>query len=347
MINKLVSLGFIAIISIGLSGCTKNNGQPVSKIASIPVKVKTVDTMDDEANTSYVGTVEESVSVPTSFLTTGQAERVYISEGERVRRGQLLAELNSSNYLNMYQIALAKQKQAEDAFNRLSELYKKGSLPEIKYIEIQTSLEQAKSSTEIAQKNLNDCKLYSPIDGIVGQRSIEPGMSIIPGVTAFNIVRIDKVFIKVAIPENEISKISKGQKAIVNVSALDNEQFEGAIEEKGVMANPLSHTYDVKIAVSNKNEKLYPGMVCNVQLELPSTSGAILIPLQSVQINGDGKKFVFKINPKTEKINVQFVETGSLKGSGVIVLQGLTSGDRIIVEGYQNINVNTIIHIIE
>ncbi len=347
MINKLASLGFIAIVSIWLSGCTTNNGQSINKIASIPVRVKTVESIEDSANTSYVGTIEESVSVPTSFLTTGQAEKVYISEGEKVRKGQLLAELNSSNYLNMYQISLAKQKQAEDAFNRLSELYKKGSLPEIKYIEIQTSLEQAKSSTQIAQKNLNDCKLFSPMDGIVGKRSIEPGMSIIPGITAFNIVKIDKVFVKVAIPENEISKVNKGQKAIVSVSALDNEMFEGIIEEKGVMANPLSHTYDVKIAVSNKNEKLYPGMVCNVQIGLPSTSGVIQIPQQSVQIDGNGKKFVFKINPKTEKVNVQFVETGSLKGDGVIILKGLALGDRIIVEGYQNINVNTTIQIVE
>jgi multidrug resistance efflux pump len=93
----------------------------------------------------------------------------------------MLAVLNSESYQNAWQIALSKLKQAEDTYNRLEPVYQKGSLPEVKFVEIQTGLEQARSMAAISEKNVKDCKLYAPSSGTIGRRMIEPGMSIIPG----------------------------------------------------------------------------------------------------------------------------------------------------------------------
>ena len=244
MNNKLILMGLTTIALLWVTSCNNKNNRTSALVQGFPVRVQKVEFSSNQKPNYYVGIVEESVSVPVSFLTTGQVVKVYVTEGQKVKKGQLLAELNSSNYQSMYDMSLAKEKQAEDAFTRLSVLYKKGSLPEIKYIEIQTGVEQARSATQITLKNLNDCKLYAPMSGIIGKRSIEPGMGILPGISVMTLVKIDKVFIKVSVPENEISKIRTGQKAKISVAALDNEQFEGTIEEKGVMASPLSHTYD-------------------------------------------------------------------------------------------------------
>ncbi len=347
MNTKTISSVLAVILAVWLVSCKTNSEQ--TKITEEAVKVKTqiVGLSGNTESNSYVGTVEESVSVPSSFSTVGQVEKVYVAEGDRVKKGQLLAELNSSNYQNLYQISLAKEKQAEDAYNRLSDLYKKGSLPEIKYIEIQTSLEQAKSSTQIALKNLSDCKLYSPMNGVVGRRNIEPGMNVIPTSTVFDIVKIDKVFVKVSIPENEISKIIKGEKAQIIVAALDNELFEGIVEEKGVLANPLSHTYDIKIAIINTKEKLFPGMVCNVSIDQKATAGLVIIPQQSIQIDENGKKYVYVADAQKEHATVRGVETGILKNNGVVVTNGLQVGEMIIVEGYQRLSENSPIEIVK
>ncbi len=80
----------------------------------------------------------------------------------------------------------------------LSEVYKNGSLPEVKMVEMETGLEQANAAAQIACKNLADCKLFSPANGIIGKRSIEPGMNVIPGITVLTVVKIDKVFIRVS-----------------------------------------------------------------------------------------------------------------------------------------------------
>ena len=234
------------------------------KNQAIGVKVQTVKDACDTVQNYYVGVVEESISIPLSFLTSGTIEQVMADEGTHVKKGQLLASLNSDNYRNALQLAAAKEKQAKDAFNRLSEVYKNGSLPEVKMVEMETGLEQANAAAQIATKNLADCKLFSPANGIIGKRSIEPGMNVIPGITVLTIVKIDKVFIRVSIPENEIVSTNVGQQALIRVPALKDITFKGLIEQKGVMANPLSHTYDIKIAIQNPEEILRPGMVCNV-----------------------------------------------------------------------------------
>jgi hypothetical protein len=106
----------------------------------------------------------------------------------------------------------------------------------------------------ISRKSLDDCKLYAPRDGVIAARSIEPGANAMPGVTAFRLVSVERVKVKISVPESEIGSLTEGQEATVVVPALDNAAFKGKIEMKGVTANPLSHTYEVKIAVDESVE---------------------------------------------------------------------------------------------
>ena len=330
-----------------LAGCTSGTQKTQIAGSNQAVKVKTqkLETNSGSAAQSYIGTIEESVSVPLSFLVAGSVEKVLVDEGQNVARGQLLAVLNSENYQNAYQIALSKAKQAQDAFDRLDPVYKKGSLPEVKYVEIQTGLEQAKSMALISEKNIKDCKLYAPTSGIIGKRMIEPGMNIVPGNPVLQLVKIEKVKVGIPVPENEITGIAKGQKVQVRVSAIGNQLFEGKVTEIGVLSNPLSHTYTVKIELSNTDGTLKPGMVCEADISNPAIGNRIVVPLSAIQQNSNGEKFVFVANSgKAEK---RAIETGSLVSNGVVVKNGLSSGDLLITEGYQKINQNTTIEIMK
>ena len=347
MSNKQILNGLSIILILWFTGCTGKKTATSLSEQGIPVKIQEIKPSVEENQNDYVGIVEESISVPVSFLTSGQVTKVFVSEGQKVHKGQLLAELNSSNYQSMYQISRSKEKQAEDAYKRLSDLYKKESLPEIKFIEVQTGVEQARSATQISLKNLNDCKLYSPMNGVIGTRSIELGMNILPAVTVFKVVKIDKVFVKISVPENEISKIKTGQHAQISVTALDNESFEGVIEEKGVMANPLSHTYDIKIALSNPKEKLMPGMVCKVLIHHKSPTDQVVVPANVIQIDRSGQKYVLVADVNTKKVVKKFVNVGAPYQNGVIITSGLQTGDQLIIEGYQKISETSAIQIVK
>lgn len=340
----VLGLAAVALLWAGCqSGTTNSTTAPAGQ--PIRVKVQKIGLVAGQNSRSYTGTLEESVSVPLSFLVTGNVEKVLVEEGQRVSKGQLLAVLNSESYRNAYQVSLAKARQAQDAFDRLDAVYKKGSLPEVKYVEIQTGLEQARSMAAISEKNVKDCQLYAPSAGIIGKRMTEPGMSVVPGNPVFQLVKIEKVKASIPVPEKEISAMVKGEKALVRVSAISEQPFEGEVKEIGVLSNPLSHTYTVKIELNNPEGTLKPGMVCEATVTHAATAaGRMVVPLSAIQQNGQGEKYVFVANGgRSEQ---RRIETGALDGNGVMVTKGLSAGDLLITEGWQKIGNQSAIEII-
>lgn len=334
MVRKSIILTLLATIIISCG--SKDNTEQTPKI--IPVKVTEVALSAEDAYRNYVGTAEGSSAISISFSGTGNVERVMVSEGQRVSKGQLLAELNSTTIQNAYEASKATLKQAQDAYDRLSGLHEKGSLPDIKFIEVETGLEQAKAMEAISRKSLEDCKLRAPIDGVIAKRSVEEGQTVMPGISAFKIVSISNVNINVSIPENEIGDIKIGQQATVQVAALNNREYTGAVDLKGVEANPVSHTYKITIRLKNPQSEIMPGMVCKVYLSQPEgkDNKKIIIPNKSVQISPDGKRFVWLV--EEDRARRRFISTGSLADYGVFVEDGLKEGEQLIVEGYNKVS---------
>ena len=311
----------------------------------IPVRVMEIASSSTASGYNYVGTVEESISLALSFSLAGSVEQVLVSEGERVQKGQLLAVLNSGTSQNTYDAALASLKQAQDAYDRLYKLHQSGSLPDIKFVEVETGLQQAKSMEAITRKNLEDCKLYAPQSGIISKRSVEPGVNILPNASVFTLIAVDKVDIKSSIPENEIGAIRVGQTATIVVPALDNREFHGKIGQKGVTANPISHTYEIRIGVDNPQSLLMPGMVGKVSVMHEADNDQIVIPNRTVLITHDGKHFVWVADGSAAKR--KFVTIGSLSGNGVVIEEGLKVGERIIIDGYNKVSEGMQISIIQ
>lgn len=333
--------------AILLTGCTSGEQNKLSENQpeAVRVKVLEIGTSPGSESQSYIATIEESVLVPLSFLAVGTVDKVLVDEGQSVNQGQLLAVLNSENYQNAYKIALSKENQAQDAFNRLEPVYKKGSLPEVKFVEIQTGLEMAKSTVLMSKKTLADCKLFAPTSGIIGKRMLEPGMSVLPGNPVFRLVKIEKVNANVPVPENEIASMKRGQKALVQVSALGDQKFEGEVKEIGMLSNPLSHTYMVKIELNNPDNLLRPGMVCKVNINNSLLENRIIVPLSAVQIDGNGEKYVFIANSSTGKVMKKLVKVGPLNYNGVVINSGLSVNDLLITEGFQKLSENSTIQI--
>lgn len=314
---------------------------------TVAVKVLEVRHSTVNSKKSYVGIIEESKSVPLSFLVAGTVENVYVEEGEHVSKGRQLAVLNNTAFKNALEAAVAKEKQAKDAFNRLNDVYKNGSLPEIKMVEIETSLAEAQSMAAIAEKNVKDCRLVAPENGVIGRRSVEPGMNVIPGNPAFTLVNIEKVNARIPVPENEIAGLKHGDKALITVAALNNESFKGTIGQKGLLANPLSHTYEIKIGIDNTSGSLMPGMICNVDIMSPDSADVFSVPPRIIQIAGDKHKFVYIADRNAGTVVNRTVETGNLTdGGNIIITKGLNEGDLVIVDGYQKIDNTSKIKII-
>lgn len=303
--------------------------------SAIPVKVATVSSVKIDTDNIYLGIVEESEGTQLSFQVPGNVEQILVDPGNKVQKGQLLASLDKSRLENNYQAAQSLLNQSLDAFNRMKTMYDNNSLPEIKYIEAKSNLEQAKASASVAKKDLEDCRLYAPFSGVIGIRSIEQGTNVGAGSPVLSLLKIDKVKVKISVSEKEITKAQIGNKAFVSIEAL-NANYSGKIIEKGVVANPLSHTYDLKIELDNPHSLIMPGMGCNVRFSSDSLSGFIL-PVSAIQIAPDNRRYVWIVEDNLT-IRLQPVTIGKLTSTGVAILAGIEDGDKIVVEGTQKVH---------
>ncbi len=345
--NFILRYAASCFLLVGIFSCSSKRIEN-QEIKKSPVKIQLVSYSDNLYRLEYVGTIEGENTVDLSFQVNGNLEQTYVGEGQRVQKGQLLARLNTNSIKNMYDVAKATLSQAQDAFDRLSLLHESKSLPEIKYIEAKTALEQAKSSERIARKNLEDCNLYAPFSGVIGRRYQESGANVMPGAPIYNLVNVAAIKVKIAIPENEISLVSVGDPCQVKISAIGDQSFEAKVTEKGIAAHPISHTYDIKARIVNPSSNIMPGMVCKTYLNRSSKSGKgnIIIPVKAVQIDFSGKRFVW-VKGIHDKAEYREVAIGELACNGVVIEGGLNEGDSLIVEGYQNLSPGSLVAVVK
>ena len=334
---KKVIMMLLSVIVLG--SC----GQKQAQNVKAPVRVKTLVVSSgavDNAQT-YVGIVEEREATAVSFTGMGVVKRMLVNEGQAVAKGQLIAEMDDTQARNLLSGAEAQMAQANDALERYKMLHDAGSLPEVQWVEIQSKVAQAKSQLEVAKKNLADCRLLAPVSGIVGRKQIGAGETALPSQAVVSILDISTVKVKVSIPEAEIASINATTPTSIKVEAIDG-HYQGGRIEKGVQADALTHTYDIRINVANGSRKLLPGMVASVQfVAMPQQQPQQLsLPVTAVQKKSDGSLFVWTVS-KDSTAHRTTVTTGQTQGNYVSITDGLSVGDRIATEGYQKLSENT------
>ena len=304
----------------------------------VGVKVMTVgEGIQPNLGASYSGTVEEENGVALSFSVGGTIRQLCVKVGDRVRRGQLIASVDPTSAKNAYDMAHSTRLQADDAFRRMRQLHDKGSLPEIKWVEAQSQLQQAVSAEAIARKSLADCQLYAPMGGVIAEKSMEIGQNVAPGMPIARLVITQTLNVRISVPESEVAAIHVRQRARIRVEALSDSWIDGYVVEKGVVADPVTRSYSVKIRLTGSTAGLLPGMVSSVILgPVPtSASESVVIPSRLVQLADDNSCFVWVA--EGGKAVRRTVVCGSYQSSGVTIENGLRRGDRIIVEGQQKV----------
>ena len=335
------SKSMIVLLTAGLLLSSCGNKKADAEKAPIRVKTEVVSTGSSQTGQTYVGIVEEREGTAVSFTSMGVVKRVLVTEGQSVSKGQLIAEMDDTQARNLISGAEAQMAQANDALERYKMLHDNGSLPEVQWVEIQSKVAQAKSQFEIAKKNLADCKLTAPVSGIVGSKMIKAGETALPSQAVVTILDISSVKVKVAIPEAEVGGIAATTPTRIKVDAANKEVSGGHIE-KGVQADALTHTYDIKVNVANADRKLLPGMVASVQFAAAAQQQTELLtlPITSVQKKADGSLFVWTI-AKDSTAHRSPVQIGRTAGNRVVINGGVSTNDRVVTEGYQKLSENT------
>ena len=332
-IKHVIKVWPLALLFLG--GCQDEEGRQETVA---PVKVETwVVGNGTSANAHrYSGTVEEESGTLLSFATAGTVQAVHIRLGQQVQAGQLIATLDPTSLQSSYNAARASLQQAEDAYRRMKTLHDKGSLADIKWVEVQSRVEQARSLEQLAAKSLRDAKLHAPYAGVISEKNVEVGQNVLPGAPVARLAATSALKVRIAVPEAEIAGVAIGQEARMSVPALDGKTVTGRVVEKGIAAHPLSRSYEVKIQVEGTPGALMPGMVAEVSLaSLQAGESRCVIPAHLVQIDEENRTFVWTVvHGRAHKC---FITPGDYTAEGMEVIAGLNPGDAVIAKGRQKV----------
>lgn len=341
-VTPVVLMALGAMLIPGLNSCGLKK-EKITPAPPVKVEVMAVSPSDVSDSRTYSGTVESGDGSEVSFSVAGTIKNIYVSPGQKVTRGQLLADLNSESLTNAANIAQATLDEARDAYARLQKLHDANALPDIKWAEMQSKLKQAENAAAMANRAVKDARIYAPVSGVVAEKLADVGQTVIPAMPVLRIVGLGDVKVSISVPENEISAMKPGRTASISIDALEGETRQGTLTEQGVVANPLSRAYDVKFRISNADGKLLPGMLCSVKVDPTSEADAgttsIVLPAQAVLLSADNRNFVWLANGG--KAQMRYVEQGGITADGIIISSGVNPGDSVIIAGMQKVSNGT------
>lgn len=319
-------------VLIPVAGCREVAPPPAPP--SVPhVVAAPVTRADGARELNLSGSLSAERSTALSFATIGTVEQVDVQEGQTVEQGQLLARLSPKSFQDALGIAEAKANQAEDAYRRLLPMHQNKTVPEVKFVEVETGREQARLAVSLARKNLADTELRAPVRGIVSDRNAEPGMSAMPGLSAFTIVQTATMIATAPVPETHVAKIRRGAAATVTVPAIEK-TFAGEVREIAIAANPLTRTYDVKVALPNPAGDLRVGMLADIRLKIGGGGGGelLVVPPEAIRVDERGATYVFVVTPD-KTLQRRPVTVARFVGEFTALADGVREGELVVTSG--------------
>ena len=288
----------------------------VKPVHSDPVTVKVTPVAAETTHVmaSYVGKAETTGTTILSAPYAGTLVEIPVKQGQSVKKGQVLS-----------------LSQAEDGFERIQKLKDGGAVADVKVVEIETQLAQARAAQAAARQTLEEGILKAPFDGVVGEVYAQKGIRVDVLQPLVQLLDRSGTYVRFAVPETEILQLNPGMAVEIEVPALEK-TFQATVETKGVVGQPLSHAYDCLARVTDKS--LLPGMVCKVRVLMPSAKH-ILCPASAVRTGAEGR-YVWCVE---QGIAVRKdIVVGGYSGRNIIVESGLREGDLLIVEGARKVS---------
>ena len=338
------SMAMLAGAALLLAGCHSQEEKEEKAEAQeekAPVRVETIVATGQGVNNmaEFSGTLEESETSSISFSMAGTVTQFTPKEGEYVKKGQLIGKLDDSSLRSALDISLATQNQAQDAYDRLKILHDANSLPEIKWVDVQQKLIQAQSAVKIARNALDDATLYSPVSGMVAETFTDVGQVVAPGIPVVKIIDISSLKAVISVTQSQIGKFHEGDVASITFEDQPDVVYKGRLVDKGLSANPLSRTYNVKFLIENANRKFLPGMLCKVSVSGKELNNVIILPKSAVLLSEKNENFVWVDSAGTALKRV--VSVGTMNEGGLEITSGLEPGDKVIVKGIQKVSNGT------
>ncbi|MFA6335453.1 MAG: efflux RND transporter periplasmic adaptor subunit [Bacteroidales bacterium] len=326
---------------------------------------QTVDIVKGKISNSVTatGTIEPIVQVEVGTQVSGIISRIYVDYNSKVKKGQILAELEKTTLeaeLSSSQATLASSKTEfeyqQKNYSRISALFEKGLVSDTDYESAKYQYDKAESAYDKAnsditrvKQNLSYATIYSPIDGVVLNRAVDEGQTVAASFntpTLFTIANdLTRMQVIADVDEADIGEVKEGQKVTFTVDAFPDDLFNGSITQVRLQPTTTSNvvTYEVVVEAPNPDLKLKPGLTANITITTMEKSDIFMVPTKAFRFNPHPGNIPY--DPQNKQIWIQTdtgivpvsVNAGVTDGIYTEVTGGVKEGDKVVTALKQNV----------
>ncbi|HEY8579873.1 MAG TPA: efflux RND transporter periplasmic adaptor subunit [Beijerinckiaceae bacterium] len=295
-----------------------------------PVEVARVTTGRVADEVEAVGTLSANETVTIAPEIAGRITALPFEEGQRVKRGATLVELDSSILDGELKQAQSELALAEEAFARATELARRGAGTTVAVQQTTAQRVAASVKVELARTRLEKMRLVAPFDGVVGLRNISAGNYVTVGQAIVTVSSLDPIKVDFRLPELYLAEVRRGQKVDVRVDAFPDRRFAGEVYAIDPLVDVNGRAVRLRARVANKDGALAPGLFARVSVTIGQRENALLIPESALAPQPTGAT-VYVV--EDGKARVRAVKVGKRLPGQVEIAEGLAAGEVVVTAG--------------
>jgi RND family efflux transporter MFP subunit len=340
--NKIIPY-WIAAILLHAMGCTQDSSDRETTGDILNVTLEPVVSMEYTEPVRTTGILGTQSEIKLSFKTGGIIRKIYVNEGDAVKRGKVLAELDLSEVKAQVKQATIGLEKAERDLTRAENLYRDSVVTLEQYQDVQSAHELAMARKKVADFNMIHSKIKAPEDGKIQKIMAESSEMIAPGypVLLFASTEGDWV-VRVAVTDKDVVRISLGDSAVVFMDAFPGERFAAMVTEIGTFADPFTGSYEVEMSIYKPFKQFRTGFFSRATLYPASKETYLVVPLEALLDAQDNLANIY-VWKEGEPV-LKKIRTGLIHQDEVAVLEGLNRGDLVVTDGARFIRKGSVVH---
>ena len=267
----------------------------------------------------------------------GTLERVFVEEGQEVRKGALLAQINDSGLQEQLEQLVIQTNFAKENFERVQRLWDNNIGSEMQYLKSKADYETSQKGVEQMRDMLSKTKIYAPFDGTIDEIISNPGSNLIPGISQIlRLVNLEKVYAEAFVSEKYISNVNTKTEALVRIPLLGKE-IKSVITQTGNFINPNNRTFRIEVPVENPDKKIKQNLDAKIRINIYKKDDALVVPLRIIREDASGENYLYVMNEDVKEgvyiTKKTYVKLGNKSNKDAEVVDGLNVGDLIVLEG--------------
>lgn len=273
---------------------------------------------------------------------TGILTNVYVKEGQKVSKGQILAKIDDGGLSQQLSQLKIQAELAKTTFERQQRLWEQKIGSEIQYLQARSNYEAQEQAIAQLEQQVAKTIVRAPFSGTVDDVMTEQGSVVLPGQTQLmRLVSLRNMYIETDVPEKYVTNITKNKMVEVELPVL-GKKLNSTVRQVSDFINPSNRTFKVEISVPNKEKSIKPNLTAKLRINDYTNSDALLIPQSIISENANGEQYIYIIKDKNSNNEAVaervIIETGLTQGDQIEVTKGLEPGTEIVLEGARSVN---------